>query len=162
MDAQEKLIGRFERWSSETRPAIDRRRVLVVDDYEDIAESLVAVLELKCFEARSAFNGEQALRLFESWRPHVVILDISLPDVHGIEIGRRMRALVRHDAALIAHTALDASEIRAEAISVGFDAFAGKPISPPELAAIIDLVCPDAREWVKARRGPKKAAVAGK
>jgi DNA-binding response OmpR family regulator len=152
------MISRFEKWSNDTRPSVDKRRVLVVDDYADIAESLVAVLQIKNFAARGALNGEQALRLFQLWQPNVVILDISLPDIHGVEIGRRMRALARHDAALIAHTALDASEIREEAIAVGFDAFVGKPVSPADLASAINSVCPDAREWAAQRRRSSAAA----
>ncbi|KND59867.1 putative two-component system response regulator [Candidatus Burkholderia verschuerenii] len=162
MNAKRKTIGRFEQWSDEVRPAIDKRRVLVVDDYQDIADALSAILEVKGFDTRVALAGKSALWLFQTWRPHAVILDISLPDVSGVEIGRRMRSAARHDAALLAHTALDASEIRRDAIAAGFGAFLGKPVSPPELAAVIDALCPGAREWAKARRRARDAAFAAR
>ncbi|KNH08586.1 Two-component response regulator [Candidatus Burkholderia brachyanthoides] len=116
MNSKTKATGRFEKWSDEIHPAIDKRRVLVVDDYQDIADALSAILEIKGFDARVALTGEQAIRRFQTWRPHAVILDISLPNIHGVEIGRRMRSTAWHDAALLAHTALNASEIRGDAI----------------------------------------------
>jgi DNA-binding NarL/FixJ family response regulator len=75
-----------------------------------------------------------------------------MPNVHGIEIGRCLWARPRDDAALIAHTALDALEIRDEAIAAGFDAFVGKPTAPADLAAAINSVCTDALEWAAEHR----------
>ena len=66
--------------------------VLVVDDNEDIADSLSELLRLVGYRTLVGRDGGQALQLAERERPHVVLLDIGLPDISGHEVARRLRA----------------------------------------------------------------------
>ena len=67
-------------------------RVVVVDDHLDAADMMAAALELEGYEARTATNGEQALALIEVFRPHVVLLDVNMPLMNGIDLIRALRA----------------------------------------------------------------------
>lgn len=82
-------------WSAGMRTMVEagaaRRRVLVVDDSADITESLSDVLQMLGHETRSAPDGPTALRLAAEFRPHVVLLDLGLPEMSGQEVARRLR-----------------------------------------------------------------------
>jgi two-component system chemotaxis response regulator CheY len=75
--------------------SVDRdRRVLVVDDDDSIRVAFVETLRDAGYDVAEAWSTTQAMRLLLSYRPDVVVLDLVLPDGHGIEIGRAMRAIV--------------------------------------------------------------------
>lgn len=73
-------------------PAADAVSVLVVDDNVDGAESLAVLLELAEFSVATAHTGQEACEMYEQLRPGIVLLDIGLPDISGLEVARRLRA----------------------------------------------------------------------
>lgn len=103
-------------------PPPTSRRILVVDDNRDAAESLQMLLELYGHEVRVAHDGEEALAAFAKERPEVVLLDIGLPRLDGFEVARRLRADGQNrDILLVALTGYGKHEDRALSHEAGFD-----------------------------------------
>jgi CheY-like chemotaxis protein len=110
------------------------RRVLVVDDNVDAADTLVALLELLGHTARAVYGGEEALAEVARFAPDTVLLDIGLPGISGVEVGRRLRA--RADGAaftLIAVSGYGQPADRAATTAAGFDAHLVKPVTPEDV-----------------------------
>jgi two-component system response regulator ResD len=110
------------------------RLVLVVDDDEMIRRLVRAVLEADEFEVAEARDGETALRLASETNPAVVVLDVMMPGLDGVEVCRR---LDHDEVKVVILTARDDPVLEAEAKEAGADAFITKPFSPIEL---LDLV----------------------
>jgi CheY-like chemotaxis protein len=105
------------------------RRVLVVDDNADAANSLAALLGLRGHRARAVHSGREALECIDSFEPDVVLIDIGLPELNGYELAERLRA--RPDAAelrLVAVTGYGQTEDRERAAGAGFDDYLVKPV----------------------------------
>ena len=110
------------------------RLVLVVDDDEMIRRLVRAVLEADEFEVAEARDGQTALELANATRPAVVVLDIMMPGIDGVEVCRRLD----HDQVkVVVLTARDDPKLETEAKEAGADAFMTKPFSP---MALLDLV----------------------
>jgi CheY-like chemotaxis protein len=123
----------------EALPAVgaDREslRILVVDDLRDTADSLAMLLRLRGNDVRSAYDGLEAIRIANDFRPEVVVLDIGLPGIDGYETARRMRSQPWADSAiLIAVTGWGQEQDRLDAAAAGFDHHFVKPVRPAELA----------------------------
>jgi CheY-like chemotaxis protein/two-component sensor histidine kinase len=115
------------------------RRVLVVDDNVDAAESTAAFLRLEGHEVKTVSDGPQALASLKVFDPHVIVLDIGLPGLDGFEVARRLRA--RGDtshALLIAVTGYGQREDRLRASDAGFDYYFVKPTDPREIHGAIE------------------------
>jgi PAS domain S-box-containing protein len=113
-------------------------RVLVVDDNRDAADSCAMLLELSGHRARTAYNGTQALQLGENLLPHIVLLDIGLPDLDGYEIARRIRATPwGAHLPLVAVTGWGKEEDRERAFAAGFDHHLTKPVAPEAVASLV-------------------------
>jgi len=115
------------------------RRVLVVDDNVDAAESTAAFLRLEGHEVKTVADGPQALASLKVFDPHVIVLDIGLPGLDGFEVARRLRA--RGDtshALLIAVTGYGQREDRLRASDAGFDYYFVKPTDPREIHGAIE------------------------
>jgi len=113
----------------ENRLQAPRRRILIVDDNEDAANSLAALLNHKGHETRAAYNGWDALALLDAFLPDVALLDIGLPAMDGYEVAQHLRA--RSDLKglrLIALTGYGQAEDRARAKATGFDDHLVKPV----------------------------------
>jgi signal transduction histidine kinase/ActR/RegA family two-component response regulator len=124
------------------------KRVLIVDDNRDAAESLALLLRMAEYEVRTANDGEAALAAALSWRPAVVILDIGLPKMDGFEVARRLRQQSGGERALLlALTGYGSDEDRRRSGAAGFDAHLVKP------ADLNDL-----RRWLEADREHPPAA----
>lgn len=122
----------------ETTKAVSDRRVLVVDDNADLAESMAAVLELLGYEVRSATNGDDALTCMASWLPRVVFLDLTMPQMSGVEVVERARAASWCESImLVAMTGWSADEERERALSAGFDVFVEKPVDLETLRTLL-------------------------
>jgi PAS domain S-box-containing protein len=107
------------------------RRILVVDDNVDGAETLAMLLSLSGYDARTAFDGPNALRAAAEFQPHVVFLDIGLPGMNGYEVARRLRADAGLEPArLIALTGWGTEEDQRKSRDAGFDAHLTKPVEP--------------------------------
>ena len=115
------------------------RRVLVVDDNVDAAESTAAFLRLEGHEVKAVHDGLQALASLKVFDPHVVVLDIGLPGLDGYAVARQLRE--RGDTShvlLIALTGYGQKEDRARAADAGFDYHFVKPADPREIQLAIE------------------------
>jgi PAS domain S-box-containing protein len=105
------------------------RRVLIVDDNEDAANSLAMLLKLNGHETHVAYSAKDALVCVEDFKPDVGLLDIGLPEMHGYELAKRLRASPKlQGLCLIALTGYGQAEDRARALAAGFDAHLVKPL----------------------------------
>jgi DNA-binding response OmpR family regulator len=108
-------------------------RVLVVEDDEEIAQVLQRSLRMEGYEVRLAFDGQAALDAASAFNPDLVILDLGLPKLDGMEVARRMRAA--DDVPILMLTARDALEARVEGLDSGADDYLVKPFERQELLA---------------------------
>src|SRR4051812_31050919 len=115
------------------------RRVLVVDDNVDAAESTAAFLRLEGHEVKTVSDGNEALASVRVFAPHVVVLDIGLPGLDGYAVARRLREQgdTSH-ALLIAMTGYGQKDDRQKANEAGFDYFFVKPTDPSQLQQAIE------------------------
>jgi two-component system, cell cycle response regulator len=114
-------------------------RILIVDDHEDNVELLRARLESWGFQTSSARDGAEALIAIESTLPDLVLLDIMMPKIDGIEVARRVKG--NPDLPfipIIMQTALDSTENKVEGLEAGADDYITKPIDFPELKARVN------------------------
>lgn len=112
--------------------------VLAVDDEAGILRLIKLELEELGFHIVTADGGEKALRLAEEQRPDVVLLDILMPDIGGLEVMRRLRE--QTDAPVILVTAKDTDNDKVKGLELGADDYVVKPFNPDELAARIRAV----------------------
>src|SRR6266545_699083 len=108
-------------------------RVLVVEDDEEIAQVLQRSLRLEGYEVRIAGDGETALDQSAAFNPDLVILDLGLPKLDGIDVARELRG--RDDVPILMLTARDAVEARVEGLDAGADDYLVKPFERQELLA---------------------------
>jgi CheY-like chemotaxis protein len=112
----------------------DKAKVLVVDDERHIARFLEFVLTKAGYEVALAYNGEQALAAVEAFAPDVVLLDLVLPGLTGLEVLKRLRADSGHAAlAVMVLSAHSFGEVPAELREAGANAHCTKPIAPSTL-----------------------------
>lgn len=105
------------------------RRVLIVDDNEDAANSLAMILELGGHETASVYTAADALQRAAAFRPDVVLLDIGLPGMDGYEVALKMRELPGlRNIRLVAVTGYGRSDDRLRARDAGFDDHLTKPV----------------------------------
>ena len=108
-------------------------RVLVVEDDDDIAQVLQRSLRMEGYEVRLAPDGEAALTEAARFHPDLVVLDLGLPKLDGIEVARRLRE--HDDVPILMLTARDALEARVEGLDSGADDYLVKPFERQELLA---------------------------
>ena len=114
------------------------RRVLVVDDNGDSADSLAMLLKLDGHETAVAYNGAEAVRMAESFRPDVAILDIGLPILTGHHVAKLIRAQAwGRTMVLIALTGWGQGEDRRKSAETGIDFHLVKPADTDELRKLI-------------------------
>lgn len=120
--------------SPEAEPAkATPRRVLVVDDNVDAADSLAALLKLQGHETHAVYSGQEALERVESFRPDVVLVDIGLPRMNGYDLANRLREAGHPALRLVAITGYGQVEDRERAHAAGFDDYLVKPVEEPAL-----------------------------
>jgi CheY-like chemotaxis protein len=118
---------------------IPKRRLLVVDDNKDAAESMSMLLEMWGHEVAYAYDGPSALETAEQWQPEAVFLDIGLPGMDGYEVAERLRELPQaKDAVLIAITGYGQEDDRQRSRRAGIDHHLVKPVAPDALRCLID------------------------
>lgn len=117
-----------------TRPDGAPLRVLVVDDEVNIAELIAMALRYEGWQVSTAHSGSSAVSTAKDVGPDAVVLDMMLPDVDGLEVLRRMRA-VQPDVPVVFLTARDAVEDRVAGLTAGGDDYVTKPFSLEELVA---------------------------
>jgi PAS domain S-box-containing protein len=124
----------------ETSPAANalRRRVLVVDDNEDSAETMSTLVGIWGHDVRTAHDAAAALEMAAALRPEIVLLDIGLPVVSGYELGAQMRALPGlEDLVLVAMTGYGQEEDRRRTSEAGFAHHLTKPVPPDTLKELL-------------------------
>ncbi len=117
-----------------------RGSVLVVDDEPTIGEVVSRYLERAGYRTRVAPDGARALELVADQRPDLVVLDLMLPGIDGLEVMRRLREQQRERIALILLTAKGEESDRVIGLRLGADDYVVKPFSPAELVARVDAV----------------------
>jgi CheY-like chemotaxis protein len=115
------------------------RRILIVDDNRDAANSLAALLRILGNEVQTALGGRQALDEIPSYQPEVVVMDIAMPGLTGLEVARRLRETPSvPQPLLVAVTGFGSEEDRRQALAAGFDAHLVKPVDLHALQALIN------------------------
>jgi len=123
--------------------ALEHRRILIVDDNVDAAESLSRLLRLQEHEVLVAHDGPSALTAAERMKPDIVLLDIGLPKMDGLEVARRLRH--RSNGApplLVATTGFGQAEDRRRIAAAGFDHHLVKPLDPHVLQTLVRTARP--------------------
>jgi two-component system response regulator ResD len=123
-----------------TAPGRIRGRVLVVDDEPTIAEVVCRYLERAGYVTASAGDGPSALEAADAEPIDLMVLDVMLPGIDGIEVMRRIRNAARPAPAVILLTARGEEADRVAGLSLGADDYVVKPFSPAELVARVDAV----------------------
>ena len=127
------------RASSERPAAAERRRILVADDNVDSARSLAQLLTLRGHDVRTAYQGAEAYEMADWFRPHILLLDIGMPNGDGFEVCRRIRSQPwGRRITLIAVTAWGQPQYERASRDAGFEHYLVKPIEPPELMELLD------------------------
>jgi two-component system OmpR family response regulator len=121
-------------------------RVLVVDDEESITDLLGMALRYEGFDVDVAHTGRQALKAASERRPHLMVLDVMLPDVDGFEVTRRL-ASRGEKVPILFLTARDATEDKVRGLTLGGDDYLTKPFSLEELVARVRAILRRAGEF---------------
>ena len=139
------IAGAASAVRSDTKSAIPPqvpRRLLVVDDNRDAAESTATVLRLSGNEVHTAYDGLEAVQQVEALRPDVVLMDIGMPRLNGFDATRRIR---NHSwgagIVIIALTGWGQDSDRRQSRAAGFDAHLVKPVDFNQLSALISELC---------------------
>lgn len=115
--------------------------ILIADDNSDSAESLAEVLRLAGHNVHVAFDGVEALEIFGRAKPSLVLLDIGMPNMSGLDVARRIRSMQQGtNTRLIAISGWGQALDRQNALNAGFDQHITKPVDPHALYAIISDV----------------------
>ena len=117
----------------------DPVRVLVVDDEPNIVDVISMALRYQGFAVESAGNGRDALAAVGTFRPHLMVLDVMLPDMEGFEVARRLGA-ERAAVPIVFLTARDGTEDKVRGLTMGGDDYVTKPFSLEELIARIRTI----------------------
>jgi two-component system, OmpR family, alkaline phosphatase synthesis response regulator PhoP len=137
-----------------TKSAAPLHRILVVDDDQDIVELLKYNLEKEGYDVRTAPDGYRAIDLARTYQPELVLLDIMMPQIDGIETGRQLRDLPDLRQTFILYlTARSEEYSEVAAFDVGADDYITKPIKPRALMSRINALF--RREAQKADPGDK-------
>jgi two-component system, OmpR family, response regulator len=112
------------------------RRALVVDDDDDHRNWLAASLRDRGWDVIATPSGRLAIEIAERQQPTIVLTELILPDVHGVQLGRALRTVVDNDVRVIAVTR-SPHEIRLQACAAGYDHVLAKPIELIELFSAI-------------------------
>lgn len=115
----------------------DEVRVLVVDDVRDVADVIAGLLTLDGYVVKTAYGGEEAMALVELFRPHCVLLDISMPGMDGLELTKRMRARYGDDVVLVAMTGAAQNDHRVHDTFARVDHYLPKPITAERLRKVL-------------------------
>lgn len=113
--------------------ASERRRILVVDDEPQITRVLRTTLSSHGYNIRTAADGDEALEVMREWTPDLVVTDLAMPNMEGIELCRRIRA--KSAIPIIVLSVRGEERTKIEALDAGADDYVTKPFAPNELLA---------------------------
>lgn len=124
----------------------DGARVLVVDDEASIVDALTMTLRHQGYVVEGAESGKAALDMVRRWRPHVVVLDVMLPDLDGFEVARRLAA-ARTPVPIIFLSALDSTDAKVRGLTIGGSDYVTKPFNLEELLARVRNILRRSADW---------------
>jgi two-component system cell cycle response regulator DivK len=127
--------------SSRTTGTRLRPRVLIADDHDDTREMYAWCMRAAGWIVAEATDGLEALTVAAAFAPHAIVMDLHLPNVHGLDAIRKLRA---DDACkgipIIACTGIPRRDMEIEALAAGCDAFVRKPFSPEEMCDLLEEI----------------------
>jgi CheY-like chemotaxis protein len=112
-------------------------RVLVVDDNDDAARSLAWLIGRWGYDARVAADGRSALESVAEYRPDVILCDVAMPGMTGLELARRLRTNCHSEVVLVAITAYGTEQDRDRTREAGFRTHLVKPVEPEQIRWIL-------------------------
>ena len=118
--------------------AVEPKKVLVVDDEANIVEVVKSYLEKHGYLVAVAFNGEEALELFDKVHPELVILDLMLPDISGEQVCKQLRKKSRVPIIMLTAKVEEADILNG--LDLGADDYVTKPFSPRQLVARVEAL----------------------
>ena len=122
-----------------SQTATNDHRILVVDDEPNIVDVVSMALRYQGFEVAGAGTGQEALDQVEAFRPHLMVLDVMLPDMEGFDVAERLGNR-RADVPIVFLTARDATPDKVRGLTSGGDDYVTKPFSLEELVARIRTI----------------------
>ena len=139
-----------------------KQKILIVDDDENIAELISLYLNKECFDTKIVFNGEDALDAFESYQPHLILLDLMLPGMDGYQVCREIRA--KSSTPVIMLSAKGEIFDKVLGLELGADDYIMKPFDSKEMVARVRAVlrrCQPARQEAPAADKTKRVEYDG-
>ena len=133
-------------------------RILVVEDEAAIADVVDAYLRQAGYKVERAANGRDALQMWRTFDPDLIVLDLMIPGPNGIEVAKTVRA--ESDVAIAMLTAKVDEADRLEGLGVGADDYITKPFSPRELVLRVDAILRRAQGGLRAPRSLEAAGIA--
>lgn len=118
--------------------AISKQKILIVDDDANIAELISLYLNKECYDTDIASDGEEALKLFESWQPDLILLDLMLPGMDGYQVCREIRT--KSQVPIIMLSAKGEVFDKVLGLELGADDYMEKPFDSKELVARVKAV----------------------
>jgi CheY-like chemotaxis protein len=113
-------------------------RILVADDGKNAADILAMFFEMEGHEVRAAYDGSAAVRIAEDFHPHLVVMDIGMPVMDGLEASRLIRSLPGGgDTVIVALSGHDGDEDKRSCLAAGIDRHLAKPVLPDDLRRVI-------------------------
>ncbi|MHB8531969.1 MAG: response regulator transcription factor [Solirubrobacteraceae bacterium] len=125
--------------AQQSPPALQESRVLVVDDEPNLVEVVAMALRFQGFVVETAGTGREAIAAVARFKPHLIVLDVMLPDIEGFEVASRLGAQ-RAGVPIIFLTARDSTEDKVRGLTGGGDDYMTKPFSLEELVARIRTI----------------------
>ena len=110
-----------------------KQKILIVDDDENIAELISLYLTKECFDTRMVYDGEAALKAFDSYQPNLILLDLMLPGIDGYQVCREIRS--RSNVPIIMLSAKGEVFDKVLGLELGADDYIIKPFDSKELVA---------------------------
>ncbi|MEI2581344.1 response regulator [Scytonema sp. PRP1] len=129
VEASEVQVQKSTQQVSALAPGQPHYRILVVEDKQEIRQLMIELLQPVGFDVREANNGQEAIKLSASWRPHLVWMDMRMPLMDGYEATKRIKSAGDCAPVVIALTGSAFEEDRLIALSIGCDDFVRKPFS---------------------------------
>jgi PAS domain S-box-containing protein len=123
-------------------------RILIVEDEADSRDMIATIITEQMGEARAASSADEALKIMDEWKPHILVSDIGMPGVNGYELMGKIRERSEEEGGRIPSIALTAfarTEDRLRALSAGFNMHVPKPVEPAELITVIANLA----DWMK-------------
>lgn len=117
---------------------MNKQKILIVDDDENIAELISLYLTKECFDTKMVYNGEDALRAFDTYQPNLILLDLMLPGINGYQVCREVRA--KSSTPIIMLSAKGEVFDKVLGLELGADDYIMKPFDSKELVARIRAV----------------------